>query len=204
MSKQKLTIFIILGIAVAVAAVKIFMSFNAKPIDPALMRAKGDPKAKVHIIEFFDFQCPACAVGAKKLREYYAAHAADMHIEMKYFPLTGPHKHAMASSLHAECAARQGKFWNMHDLLIDRQAQWSPLISVDGTFLQYAREAGLDEGALRRCLASPETEKEVIQERSLGQTLGVQSTPTYFINNKMVVGVKSLTDELDQYFSSKK
>ncbi len=200
MSKQKLTVIIVAGAVALVVAVKIFLSLYTGQMDPSKMRVKGDPAAKVRIIEFIDFQCPSCADGALKLKKIYTLHPKDIRIEMKYFPLVIIHRHTMTASTYAECAARQGKFWPMHDLLVERQAQWSPLISAEGMFTQFAREAGVEEGALRRCLAFPDVEETVMQDRDLGRSLGVQSTPTYFINHKMVVGSKSLTDELNQYF----
>ncbi len=200
MSKQKLTVIIVGSAVIVIVAVKIFLSLSAGQMDPSKMRVKGDLKARVRIVEFIDFQCPACADGALKLKKIYTLHPKDIRIEMKYFPLVTIHRHTMTASTYAECAARQGKFWPMNDLLVERQAQWSPLISAEGMFTQFAREAGVDETTLRRCLASPDVEQTVMQDRDLGRSLGVQSTPTYFINNKMVVGSKSLTEELNQYF----
>ena len=204
MSKQRLAIIVIIGAAAVAVGVKMFLSMSARPIDPVLMRSEGDPKARVQVVEFIDFQCPACAAGAIKLKEYFSAHPNDIHVAMKYFPLISVHKHAMTGSMYAECAARQGKFWALHDLLVTRQAQWAPLISAEGMFTQFAREAGMDVNALGRCLASGDLEPAIMQDRDLGRSLGVQSTPTYFINNKMVVGSKSMSDEMDQYFPSKK
>ena len=200
MTKQKLTVIIIAAAVIAVVGVKIFLSLSAKPIDPSLARSKGEAKARVQVVEFIDFQCPACAAGALKLKAYYAAHPGDIHVTMKYFPLVNAHKHAMTSAMYAECAARQGKFWAFQDLMIERQAQWSPLISAEGMFTQYAREAGMDAHALRACLDSPDVETTVLQDRDLGRSLAVQSTPTYFINDKMTVGIKGLTEEMDRYF----
>ena len=201
MSRQKLTVIIVGSAVIVVVAVKIFLSLYVRPLDPSQMRVKGDPAAKVQIVEFIDFQCPACADGALKLKKIYTLHPKDIRIEMKYFPLVTIHRHTMIASTYAECAARQGKFWPMHDLIVERQAQWSPLISAEGMFTQFAREAGVEEAALRHCLASPDVEQTVMHDRDLGRSLGVESTPTYFINNKMVVGSKSLTEELNQYFS---
>ncbi len=200
MSRQKLTVVIVGSAVAVVAAVKIFLSLYAGQMDPSQMRVKGDPTAKVRIVEFIDFQCPACADGALKLKKIYALHPKDIRVEMKYFPLMAIHRHAMTASTYAECAGRQGKFWPMQDLMVERQAQWRGLISAEGMFTQFAREAGVDKAALQRCLASPDVEQTVMQDRDLGRSLGVESTPTYFINNKMVVGSKSLTDELNQYF----
>ncbi|HLD88375.1 MAG TPA: DsbA family protein [Candidatus Omnitrophota bacterium] len=202
MSKQKLTVIIVGGAVIVVVVVKIFLSLYAGQMDPSRMRVKGDLKARVQIVEFIDFQCPACADGAIKLRKIYALHPKDIRIEMKYFPLMAIHRHTMIASTFAECAGRQGKFWPMHDLIVERQAQWKDLISAEGMFMQFAREAGVEQGALRRCLASPDVEETVMRDRDLGRSLGVRSTPTYFINHKMVVGGKSLTDELNQYFPS--
>ncbi len=201
MSKQKLTVIIVGSTVIVVVAVKIFLSLYAGQMDPSRMRAKGDLKARVQIVEFIDFQCPACADGALKLKKIYTLHPKDIRIEMKYFPLVTIHRHTMTASTYAECAGRQGKFWPMHDLIVERQAQWSPLISAEGMFMQFAREAGVDETVLQRCLASPDVEQTVMQDRDLGRSLGVQSTPTYFINHKIVVGSKSLMDELNQYFA---
>lgn len=204
MSKKKLTVIIVGSAVIAVVAVKIFLSLSAQLLDPSRMRAKGDLKARVRIVEFIDFQCPACADGAIKLKKIHILHPKDVRIEMKYFPLMAIHRHTMTASTYAECAGRQGKFWPMHDLLVERQTQWRDLISAEGMFTQFAREAGVEEAALRRCLASGDVEETVIRDRDLGRSLGVQSTPTYFINDKMVVGGKSLTDELNQYFGQNK
>lgn len=201
MSRKKLTVIIVGSAVIAVVAVKIFLSLSAQLLDPSRMRAKGDLKARVRIVEFIDLQCPACADGAIKLKKIYILHPKDVRIEMKYFPLMAIHRHTMTASTYAECAGRQGKFWPMHDLLVERQTQWRDLISAEGMFTQFAREAGVEEAALRRCLASPDVEETVIRDRDLGRSLGVQSTPTYFINDKMVVGGKSLMDELNRYFA---
>jgi protein-disulfide isomerase len=112
------------------------------------------------------------------------------------------HHHAMISALYSECAARQGKFWEMDDLMIPQQSQWAQLISPDPVFQAMAVQAGMNINQLNSCLASDDARKVINDEKSLGQSLGIASTPTYFINNKMVVGVKSLQDELKAYFPS--
>ena len=202
MNKKKLTIYIIVAAAVLIAAVKMVLMFSHQDIDTVVARTKGASDAKVKVIEFIDFQCPACAHGAKFLHEYMAGHQG-IELQVKYFPLVRTHSHAMQAAVYSECAARQNKFWEFHGLLMSQQAQWSPLINAETIFGNIAREAGLDAARLSECVKSDAAAQVVKDDQSLGQSLGVQSTPTYFVNNKMAVGVKSLMDELDIYFPKK-
>ena len=165
-----------------------------------MARAKGNPQARVKIVEFIDFQCPACAYGIKYLKTFFDQHPNDIYIQVQYFPLTNMHHHAMISALYSECAARQGKFWELDDLMIPQQSQWAQLISPEPVFQAMAQQVGMNIDQLNTCLASDDARKVINDEKSLGQSLGIVSTPTYFINGKMVVGGKSLDDELKKYF----
>jgi protein-disulfide isomerase len=197
--KKNVTVLIIVAIVLLIAGAKMFGSLNKKPVDSVAARTIGPDTAKVKIIEFIDFQCPACAYGSKLLKEYRDKYPQDIQVQIKYYPLKS-HAHAMVSALYSECAGRQGKFWQFHELLMPAQQQWSPMISPAGTFDSFAKQAGMDMGQLNVCLPSEDAAKSIEADRNLGNSLGVQSTPTYFINNKMVVGGKSLTDELNTYF----
>jgi protein-disulfide isomerase len=84
--------------------------------------------------------------------------------------------------------------------MMPQQGQWAQLISPEPVFKAMASQVGMDILKLNACLASDDARKVINDEKSLGQSLGIISTPTYFINNKMVVGVKSLQDELKTYF----
>jgi protein-disulfide isomerase len=84
--------------------------------------------------------------------------------------------------------------------MIPQQSQWAPLISPDPVFQSMAQQVGMDINQLNTCLASDDARKVINDEKSLGQSLGITSTPTYFINSKMIVGTKSLQDELKNYF----
>ena len=167
-------------------------------------RSKGNPQARVKIVEYVDFQCPACAFGMEYLKTFFEKHPNDMYIQVRYFPLTNMHRHAMISALYSECASRQDKFWPLNYLMIPQQSQWAQLISPDPVFQAMARQVGMDMGKLNTCLDSDDARKVINDEKSAGQTLGITQTPTYFINNKMVVGTKSLQDELNTYFPTGK
>jgi protein-disulfide isomerase len=200
MNKTLSGLVIVLALVGLVVGVKIFLMPKKMEINLQAARAKGNPQARVKIVEFIDFQCPACAYGIKYLKTFFDQHPNDIYLQVRYFPLTNMHHHAMISALYSECAARQGKFWELDDLMIPQQSQWAQLISPEPVFQAMAAQVGMDINQLNSCLASDDARKVINDEKSLGQSLGIASTPTYFINNKMVVGTKSLADELKTYF----
>lgn len=200
MNKLQSSLMILLVLVGLTVGAKIYLAPKKAAINLQMTRAKGNPQARVKIVEFIDFQCPACAYGIGYLKTFFAQHPNDLYLQVKYFPLTNMHHHAMISALYSECAARQGKFWALDDLMIPQQQQWAQLISPDPVFQSMAVQAGINIDQLNSCLESDDARKVINDEKSLGQSLGISSTPTYFINNKMVVGVKSLQDELKTYF----
>jgi len=200
MNKQQSTLMIVLVLVGVIVGAKFFLAPKKAQINVLEARSKGNPQARIKIVEFIDFQCPACAYGIKYLKTFIDQHPNDIYLQVKYFPLTQMHHHAMISALYSECAARQGKFWALDDLMIPQQSQWAQLISPDPVFQSMATQAGMNMDQLNTCLASDDARKVINDEKSLGQSLGIASTPTYFVNNKMVVGVRSLEEELKTYF----
>ena len=200
MNKWQSTLVIVLVLAGLIGGVKFLGTSKKVLVDLQTARAKGNPGARVKIVEFIDFQCPACAYGVKFLKTFFDQHPNDLYLQVRYFPLTNMHHHAMVSALYSECAARQGKFWALDDLMIAQQSQWAQLVSPEPVFQAMATQVGMNIDQLNTCLASDEARKVINDEKSLGQSLGIASTPTYLINNKMVVGTKSLEDELKTYF----
>ena len=169
----------------------------------ALSRTKGSPKAPLRITEYIDFQCPACAKGATLLREYTGKYPSQVYFEVKYFPLPRIHQHALKSAVYAECAARQNKFWAFQDLLIKKQSQWARLLNAEPMFQEMAQSANLNLGELEACVNRDDIKVLIFREKSEGKSLGVNSTPTYFVNGKMIVGPKPLEAELNDYLKGK-
>ncbi len=202
MNKKRLTLLIVLVTIGLIGGAKFFLRAKSSEFEAREARAEGDPHARIKIVEFIDFQCPACADGMKILKKYFDLHPNDIYLQVKYFPLTNMHRHAMTSALFSECAARQGKFWALNGLMMPQQSQWAQLLSAYPVFENMAQEAGIDTQKLDACLASDDARRVINDEKSLGQSLGISSTPTYFINDKMVVGTKSLKEELKTYFPS--
>ena len=199
-TKMRVTVLILGAAVLVIVSAKMFLVQAPKPMDSVAARSKGNLQAKVQIIEFIDFECPACAAGAQIIKEYMDKYPKDIRLQLKYFPLVKTHRHAMQVALYSECAGQQGKFWPFHELLMPAQKQWSPLISAEPMFNEFIKQTGINRDQLAACVGSDKASKVINDDRTLGGSLGVQSTPTYFINNKMVVGGKSLKEELESYF----
>jgi protein-disulfide isomerase len=190
---------------VVVVSVKLTLAYLKPELSQAsYARGKGNPQAPVQVTEFMDFQCPACANGSLFLSQYVQKYPDRLYLQVKHFPLTNVHSHAFRSARYAECAARQGKFWDYHDRLVARQEEWARLINADVVFQQIAQEIGLDFKQLESCLQDETIQATILKDKADGESRGVESTPTYFVNGKMVVGTKSLNSELLSYFGEAK
>ena len=149
----------------------------------------GPPDAPVTIVEFADFQCPACArfygFTGRMIKQNYVDQGGQARWVYYDFPLD-QHPHAVPAAHAARCADEQGRFWPMHDLLFARQDAWSPKSDARGDFEDYAAEIGLDRTAYRECMEEGRYLSEIIAAAKYGQRLGVNSTPTVFINGARV------------------
>lgn len=172
-----------------------FSAIKSPSQDQSLAKVKGKEDAPIQIVEFIDFQCPACAKGAKHLKKIIEDNSDKIRLELKYYPLS-VHQHGLLSAQYAECAARQDKFWVFQDYLIDKQKYWEKLKDVKPTFELFAEWSQLDPKDLKNCLEDKSVEDVVSKDKAEGKILGVKSTPTYFINDKMFVGFDQLEAEL--------
>ena len=159
-------------------------------------RSRGNPKAAIWITEYFDYQCPPCAVARKNLDEVLKKSPDKVYLQVRYFPLAA-HKNAMKAAVYAECASRQpGKFWKFHEQLFEHQTEWAMDPYAELKFLGYAQNAELDLPRWDVCIKDPSVERFIIEEKAKGESLGVKITPSFFVNGKLVVGVNGLTEEL--------
>jgi len=179
-------------ILVAALAGSVFLLKKFSPLGQVAFtslesKAKGPAGARVEIVEYSDFQCPACQKVQAVLAKILAQYPADVRLIYRHFPLPG---HLWSSLAHqaAECAHRAGKFWGYHDRLYAEQSKWSTPANPAETFLQYARDLGLDLDAFGTCLAD-ETIRKIVQDEKLrGEGLKITATPTFFINGRRIVG----------------
>jgi protein-disulfide isomerase len=155
--------------------------------DPAL----GSEDAPVVIVEFSDFQCPFCKRFHQQtlpliISEY--VEAGKVRFVFRDFPLTRIHPQAEPAAQAAECADEQGKFWEMHDLLFERQTEWSGNPQARAIFESYARELELDEPEFSACLEAGRYAEEIRKDLQDGVRYGVSGTPAFFINGVKLEG----------------
>lgn len=167
-------------------------------------RAKGNPGAPLWIVEYIDFQCETCGRASSILRETLEKHPSQIYLQARFRPLVLSREFALKSAIYAECAASQGKFWPFYDILFERQKDWVSSSSPDDLFHSYAKELGLNVKKLDICVQDEAVKKRVIAEKDEAMDLGVKSTPTFFMNGKMVVGLEALKEELNVAFPEKK
>ena len=203
-SKNSAAVFILILSIGFIFGARIFPSAHpTSPKDILQPRVKGGEEAPIQIIEYIDFQCPACAKGAKYLKKIIEENSQKFHLELKYYPLS-MHKHGFISAEYAECAARQGKFWAFEDYLIEKQDYWAPMEDPKPTFDLFAEWSGLNLKSLKNCLEDKSVEEFILKSKSEGKILGVRSTPTYFINEKMFVGQEQLETEITRLLNETK
>ena len=158
-------------------------------------KRKGPDRARVHLIEYSDFQCPACERARGPVEDLRRQFENDLQVEFRHYPLERPLRWAMTAALFAECAAGQGKFCEYHDRPYGGQAQWAASPDAIPFFVRYAEEVGLAQRPLEKCLADPKTLEHIRAEHASGEARQIQSTPTIFINEHRVIGASELTEK---------
>lgn len=143
----------------------------------------GSDSAKVKLVEFSDLQCPACLAAEPTLRAIRALNNLEVQLIYRHFPLP-QHSHSKQAAYLAEVAAEQGKFWQMHDKLFETQDQWSTLPDATAFFMNLVKELNLDEGKVKQGLEKETFKQKIDEDITEAQTLGVNSTPTFFINGQ--------------------
>ena len=205
-SKKLTTILIIVG---CVSSTALFnaakRNIHENSIADSLNRVKGQVDAPIKIIEYSDYRCSACAYGSNYIKDLTKEYPDLFRVEIKYYPLN-INKYAALSARYVECAARQGKFWDFHYFLFENQKDWKNLSDSQSAFLLVAQELKLDLKELEVCVEDEEVLKFLEESKLTGKTLGVTRTPTYFINDKMVVGtvqLKQILEKLLENYKSK-
>jgi len=172
------------------ADIRIVMAPPRNEIDFGTGPRRGAAKAPVTIIEFSDFQCPYCKGALPVLKQVTEKYGDRVQFMFKDFPLSEIHPQAQAAAEAGHCAEEQGKFWEYHDALFGI----SP--SFDAAhFLALAAGVGVkDPEAFRACIESRKYKARVEQDAALGQTLGVDGTPMFFINGIALSGAAPMGD----------
>jgi protein-disulfide isomerase len=148
------------------------------------MTFEGPAASTVTLVEFLDYQCPACAQAYPEAAKVREAYKGRIRFGFRNFPLSGEHPNAAAAALAAVCADRQGHLFDYSDLLIANQKalQLNDLV-------RYAQKLNMDTMAFKACLNDDTAKQVVVQDLDDGNKLGVHYTPTFFINTTQIDGL---------------
>ena len=162
-------------------------SANASSLENSASHMTGSATAKVQMVEFGDYQCPACGAAypqIKQVTDMYASNP-DFNFVFRNFPLP-QHPNAPEAAEAAEAAGAQGKYWQMHDALYTGQNDWADVADPTSFFVTYATTIGLDLNQFKSDVASAKYASAISADQSDGNKLGVDQTPTIYINGVMV------------------
>jgi protein-disulfide isomerase len=148
--------------------------------------SRGGADAPVTIVEFSDFECPFCGHAVETLRQVEKSYGDKVRIVFRDYPLFS-HRTAKRAAEAAHCADEQGKFWEMHDQLFSKGGPLS-----DGDLYRFASQAGTDRQKFDACLTSGKYKEAWKPSQDEGNRVGVNSTPSFFINGRLIVGAAGL------------
>ena len=147
---------------------------------------QGNAHAVVTLLEYGDFQCPACGMAYPQVKQLQHRYAGNLRFVFRHFPLSQAHPYAQLAAELAEAAAVEGQFWKMHDWLYENQDDWAP---YGGTGLEAGvRALGLDEQALAATLRNPDIDAHIRRDFMGGVRSGVNGTPSFYVNGHLYQG----------------
>lgn len=155
---------------------------------------KGNENAAVTLVEYSDFECPACASYYPFIKQLADDFPDDLKIVYRHFPLTSIHRYALPAARAAEAAGNQGKFWEMHDKLFENQRSWERNSQADEIFEAYAGELGLNLEQFRKDYNDGSTKSKVQSDARLGQQNNVTGTPSFFLNGRKISNPRGYTE----------
>jgi protein-disulfide isomerase len=147
---------------------------------------EGDGKKGVTLVEYGDLQCPACTAYHPLVKQVVEKYKSDITFQYVNFPLVQLHQNAMAAHRAVEAASNQGKFWEMHDMLYEHSTEWNSSSNPFNVFQGYASQLGLNIDQFKSDYASSQVNDVINADMAQGRKLGVNSTPTFYIDGKKV------------------
>ncbi len=158
---------------------------------------RGERNAPVVLVEYGDFQCPACATAHPLVKQLETELGTKLAVVFRNFPLTSLHKNALQASYAAEAAGKQGKYFEMHDKLYENQDKWSESNEFKTIVSGYASELGLDVSKFDTDMQSADVQSKIDEDLSSGRKAMVNSTPTFFLNGTKMQ-ISTFEDFLNQ------
>ena len=150
----------------------------------------GSTTAKVFVVEFADFGCGYCArFNAETYPRLDSAHIKPGLVRWKMVPfVTGMFRNSRDVAEAAECAAEQGGFWKMHDLLYAKRKEWMASTDIKSQINKYVTQLKLQPGAFSRCMMNPAIKQRIQRHDAIASQLAIRGTPTFFVNGRIIPG----------------
>lgn len=194
-------IYWVIGAVVVFGGLYFLFTSGTGPINPPfevgvihpLDHVKGNASSTVILTEYSDFQCPACRTYYPVIREVMAQYGDRIALVYRHFPLAS-HANAEFAARAAEAAGMQGKFWEMHDLLFEKQAEWSGVSDVVSTFRSYATLLAISPDQFESDFRSGDVKNIVSAQRVHSLRVGLQGTPSFFINGNQIRNPNSVEE----------
>lgn len=164
------------------SSAKLYKVGVLSPLD----NTKGNLDSKVVVMEYSDFQCPACRVYYPVMRQLMQEFEKEVAFVYRHFPLSQIHANAEFAARAAEAARQQGKFWEMHDMLFEKQNEWAEVNDIETLFLAYAKLIGLDQEKFKTDWRSKEVKDFVASQKTHALSSGLQGTPTFFVGGEKI------------------
>ncbi|MDP4009312.1 MAG: thioredoxin domain-containing protein [bacterium] len=161
-------------------------------------QVKGSREARVVLVEYSDFQCPACQFYAEWISQLAESFGEDIAIVYRHFPLRSIHQQAELAALASEAASKQGMFWEYHDLLFERQKDWAGNKNARDLFVSYALMLNLNEETFVSDIEDLNSKEKVRRDLAEGESLGVRGTPTFYLQGKSIQNPRTYA-EFEQY-----
>lgn len=208
---QKNNAFIFWGISLVILVLFVWMivSLATPSTKPQIINLdinasdiiKGNDTAKYTLLEYSDFQCPACSMYQPLVKKLSEEFPNDLKVIFRNFPLSEIHPNANISAYAAQATSLQGKFWEMADILFSRQSEWSTLEKPEEKFISYAQELNLDLEKFKTDLTSAETKDKVSKDRISAESNNLNSTPTFFVNGQKITNPTSYNEFKNAIFA---
>ena len=189
-----MTKYIWIGVIIVALIGLIFLGKAGASVEPPfeagilhpMDNVRGNLESSVVVMEYSDFQCPACKTYYPVTRQLMTEFEDRVIFVYRHFPLTNVHSNAEFAARAAEAAGRQGKFWEMHDLLFEKQGEWSTVSDVVPMFETYATLLGISVDRFDSDLGSSEVKNFVKAQKAHAIKSGLQGTPTFFVNGQQI------------------
>lgn len=153
-------------------------------------QVRGNRESKVILVEYSDFACPACAANEAMINKLVNDYRDRVAFVYRHFPLPY-HIHSFEAARAAEAAGRQGKFWDLADLLFSRQKEWSTSPDFTSLLSDYAKTIGLDEMKFKADMQDPAIKSKIDADIESAKAAGLDHTPTYYLNGVEIINPSS-------------